>query len=88
MVMALGQQQQQGNPPNQNNTSSFEKAIHEEDGDCMRGCCCIFTEMGECDLSLMLSHEEMNQQALVELILWCSAIVLLLAKHGAWHWYA
>ena len=62
------------NPPNQNNTSSFEIAIHEEDGDGMRGYCRIFTKMGECDLSLILSHEEMNQHALVELILWCSAI--------------
>ena len=75
-VMALGQQQQeqQGNPPNQNNTSSFEKSIHEEDEDGMRGYCRIFTKMGESYLSLILSHEEMNQHALVELVLRCSAI--------------
>mmetsp|Transcript_9309 Transcript_9309/g.18906 ORF Transcript_9309/g.18906 Transcript_9309/m.18906 type:complete len:1050 (+) Transcript_9309:124-3273(+) len=54
--------------------SPFEKAVKEEDEDGMRGYCRIFTEMGESYLSLILSHEEMNQQSLVELVLRCSAI--------------
>ena len=52
----------------------FQKSIQEEDEDGMRGYCRIFTEMGESYSSLILSHEEMNQGALVELVLRCSAI--------------
>jgi transportin-3 len=54
--------------------SSFEKAIREEDEDGMRGYCRIFTEMGEAYLSLILSHEELNQEVLVELVLKCAGI--------------
>mmetsp|Transcript_19136 Transcript_19136/g.29181 ORF Transcript_19136/g.29181 Transcript_19136/m.29181 type:complete len:1057 (-) Transcript_19136:2339-5509(-) len=54
--------------------SPFQKSIQEEDEDGMRGYCRIFTEMGESYSSLILSHEEMNQGALVELVLRCSAI--------------
>jgi transportin-3 len=54
--------------------SPFQKAILEEDEDGMRGYCRIFTEMGESYLSLILSHENMNQEALVELVLRCSNI--------------
>ena len=62
-AMALGQ-----------DVGPFQKAIQEEDEDGMRGYCRIFTEMGESYSSLILSHEEMNQGALVELVLRCSAI--------------
>ena len=71
-VMALGSLS--GDGAKGGGHSPFEKAIHEEDEDGMRGYCRIFTEMGESYLSLILSHEEMNQQALVELVLRCSAI--------------
>ena len=54
--------------------SAFEKAIREEDEDGMRGYCRIFTEMGEAYLSLILSHEELNQEVLVELVLKCAGI--------------
>ncbi|KAL7479407.1 hypothetical protein ACHAW6_005139 [Cyclotella cf. meneghiniana] len=54
--------------------SPFEKAIREEDEDGMRGYCRIFTEMGEAYLSLILSHEELNQEVLVELVLKCASI--------------
>eukprot|EP00986_Skeletonema_menzelii_P008176 scaffold3367_cov142-Skeletonema_menzelii.AAC.2 len=54
--------------------SPFQKSIQEEDEDGMRGYCRIFTEMGESYSTLILSHEEMNQGALVELVLRCSAI--------------
>ena len=54
--------------------SPFEKAIREEDEDGMRGYCRIFTEMGEAYLSLILSHEELNQEVLVELVLRCASI--------------
>ncbi|KAL7536651.1 hypothetical protein ACHAXR_009842 [Thalassiosira sp. AJA248-18] len=68
-VMALGQ-------PSDNiqQQSPFQKAIQEEDEDGMRGYCRIFTEMGESYLSLILSHEEMNQASLVELVLACSSV--------------
>ena len=54
--------------------SPFQKSIDEEDEDGMRGYCRLFTEMAESYLSLILSHEEMNQAALVELVLQCSSI--------------
>ena len=81
-AMALGQDDSMsGNNNNTNNNSSsngklspFQKSIQEEDEDGMRGYCRIFTEMGESYSSLILSHEEMNQGALVELVLRCSAI--------------
>ena len=57
-----------------NSTSPFQKSIQDEDEDGMRGYCRIFTEMSESYLSLILSHEEMNQSALVELVLRCSNI--------------
>jgi transportin-3 len=67
-AMALGQDSMVGQ------LSPFQKSIQEEDEDGMRGYCRIFTEMGESYSSLILSHEEMNQSALVELVLRCSAI--------------
>lgn len=79
-IMALGetpsqphhpQQQPNPNPPTR---SPFQKSIDEEDEDGMRGYCRLFTEMAESYLSLILSHEEMNQAALVELVLQCSSI--------------
>lgn len=70
-VMALGGI----NPGGENGgLSSFEKAIREEDDDGMRGYCRIFTEMGESYLSLILSHEDLNQEVLVELVLKCASI--------------
>lgn len=60
---------------NENNVlSPFEKAIREEDEDGMRGYCRVFTEMGEAYLSLILSHEELSQEVLVELVLKCAGI--------------
>ncbi|KAL3777251.1 hypothetical protein ACHAW5_008543 [Stephanodiscus triporus] len=61
-----------GGPPAR--PSPFQKSILEEDEDGMRGYCRIFTEMSESYLSLILSHEEMNQASLVELVLRCSSI--------------
>ena len=79
-VMALGEelpppQQQLQHPTTTTRTKSpFQKSIEEEDEDGMRGYCRLFTEMAESYLSLILSHEEMNQAALVELVLQCSSI--------------
>ena len=42
--------------------------------DRLRAYCRIFSEMGESYMELILSHEEMNQVALVELVLLCSAV--------------
>jgi len=70
-VMALGQAD--ANSTN-GQLSPFQKSVQEEDEDGMRGYCRIFTEMSESYLSLILSHEEMNQASLVELVLLCSGI--------------
>ena len=70
-VMALGGDHTGSNA---NQQSPFQKAVREEDEDGMRGYCRIFTEMGESYLSLILSHENMNQESLVELVLQCSGI--------------
>lgn len=52
----------------------FRRALHEEDEDLLRGYCRIFTEMGESYMSLIVSHEEMNQERLVDLVLDCAEI--------------
>lgn len=72
-VMALGETHPQ-QQTNQATRSPFQKSIDEEDEDGMRGYCRLFTEMAESYLSLILSHEEMNQAALVELVLQCASI--------------
>jgi len=54
--------------------SPFRKAVLEEDEDGMRDYCRIFTEMGESYMSLIMSHEDLNQVQLVDLVLACSAI--------------
>ena len=64
LIMALGQKED----------SPFQKAVREEDEDAMRDYCRIFTEMGESYMSLIMHHEDLNQVALVELVLACSAI--------------
>ena len=66
LVMALGKQDNGGSP--------FQKAVQEGDEDGMRDYCRIFTEMGESYMSLIMHHEDLNQVALVELVLACSAI--------------
>eukprot|EP00956_Cyclotella_meneghiniana_P037865 scaffold145680_cov54-Cyclotella_meneghiniana.AAC.3 len=71
-VMALGGIHSGGG--NNIGLSPFEKAIREEDEDGMRGYCRIFTEMGESYLSLILGHEDLNQELLVELVLKCASI--------------
>ena len=53
---------------------SLHNAISNEDEDGMRGYCRIYTEMAESYLSLILSHEELNQKTVVELVLQCSCI--------------
>jgi transportin-3 len=63
-IMALGQDQD----------SPFQIAVREEEEDAMRDYCRIFTEMGESYMSLIMHHEDLNQVALVELVLACSAI--------------
>jgi len=68
-VMALGQ-----SDANNGQSSPFQKSVQEEEEDGMRGYCRIFTEMSESYLSLILSHEEMNQASLVELALQCASI--------------
>lgn len=68
-VMALGDDN-----INTGQLSPFQKSINEEDEDGMRGYTRIFTEMSESYLSLILSHEEMNQASLVEFVLRCSNI--------------
>ncbi len=65
-IMALGQNSQSNSP--------FQIAVKEEDEDGMRDYCRIFTEMGESYMSLIMHHEDLNQVALVELVLACSAI--------------
>mmetsp|Transcript_5376 Transcript_5376/g.15682 ORF Transcript_5376/g.15682 Transcript_5376/m.15682 type:complete len:1111 (-) Transcript_5376:959-4291(-) len=52
----------------------FRCALHEKDEDLLRGYCRIFTEMGESYISLIVSHEEMNQERLVDLVLDCAEI--------------
>jgi len=52
----------------------FRKAVESEDQDILRGFCRIFTEMGESYLDLIMSKVEMNQGALVELVLLCCEI--------------
>jgi transportin-3 len=64
LVMALGYEVQ----------SPFRRAVEEEDEDGMRDYCRIFTEMGESYMSLIMSHEDLNQVQLVDLVLACSAI--------------
>ena len=54
--------------------SPFQKALENEDEDGMRAYCRIFTEMGESYMSLIMHHEDLNQVALVELVLNCSAL--------------
>jgi hypothetical protein len=76
LVMALAEQQSQ-----QQHLSPFQKALQNEDEDGMRAFCRIFTEMGESYMSLIMHHEDLNQVALVELVLNCSA----LPDHGAYH---
>lgn len=71
-VMTLGQQLD-GNV-NTGHLTPFQRSVQEEDEDGMRGYCRIFTEMSESYLSLILSHEEMNQASLVELVLQCAGI--------------
>jgi len=68
-VMSLGE-----NKSNNSQSSPFTTSIQNEDEDGMRGYTRIFTEMSESYLSLILSHEEMNQSSLVELVLTCSNI--------------
>jgi transportin-3 len=68
-VMALGNDDEPHARP-----SPFRKSMIDDDEDGMRGYCRIFTEMSESYLSLILSHEEMNQSSLVELVLRCSSI--------------
>ena len=65
-IMALGQKEDGQSP--------FQIAVREEDEDAMRDYCRIFTEMGESYMSLIMHHEDLNQVALVELVLACSAI--------------
>eukprot|EP00978_Attheya_sp_CCMP212_P048928 scaffold595024_cov79-Attheya_sp.AAC.1 len=67
LVMAIGSSPADGKSP-------FDQALEGEDEDSLRGFCRIFTEMGESYMSLILGERDMNQQALVELVLRCSAI--------------
>ncbi len=76
LVMALAEQQ------SQQHWSPFQKALQNEDEDGMRAFCRIFTEMGESYMSLIMHHEDLNQVALVELVLNCSA----LPDHGTYHY--
>ena len=52
----------------------FRKALRDDDEDATRGYCRIFTEMGESYMSLIMSHEDLDQAKLVDLVLDCSAI--------------
>ena len=52
----------------------FRSAVAAADEDLLRGYCRIFTEMGESYMSLIMCHRELNQRALVDLVLDCSAI--------------
>ena len=52
----------------------FRSALASADEDLLRGYCRIFTEMGESYMSLIMCHRELNQAALVDLVLECSAI--------------
>ena len=80
LVMALAQPQQQQaiNTTTavaaNSTTTPFQKALQNNDEDGMRAFCRIFTEMGESYMSLIMHHEDLNQVALVELVLSCSAL--------------
>lgn len=52
----------------------FRRALAEEDEDLLRGYCRIFTEMGESYMSLIVSHDQLNQERLVDLVLDCAEI--------------
>ena len=54
--------------------SPFQKTVQTHDEDGMRAFCRIFTEMGESYMSLIMHHEDLNQVALVELVLNCSSL--------------
>lgn len=61
-------------PSTSSGSSAFHTALATEDEDGMRAFCRIYTEMGEAYMSLIMSHENLNQVTLVELVLACSAI--------------
>mmetsp|Transcript_21609 Transcript_21609/g.44535 ORF Transcript_21609/g.44535 Transcript_21609/m.44535 type:complete len:1079 (-) Transcript_21609:1083-4319(-) len=65
LAMALGRPDADG---------PFRSALASADEDLLRGYCRIFTEMGESYMSLIMCHRELNQAALVDLVLDCSAI--------------
>jgi len=65
LAMALGRPEPDG---------PFRSALVSADEDLLRGYCRIFTEMGESYMSLIMCHRELNQAALVDLVLDCSAI--------------
>ena len=65
LAMALGRPEPDG---------PFRSALASADEDLLRGYCRIFTEMGESYMSLIMCHRDLNQAALVDLVLDCSAI--------------
>ena len=80
LIMSLAQMNDTSNPKTvpsaamSNAVTPFIKALQSEDEDGMRAYCRIFTEMGESYMSLIMHHEDLNQVALVELVLNCSAL--------------
>lgn len=77
LAMALGRPDADG---------PFRSALASADEDLLRGYCRIFTEMGESYMSLIMCHRELNQAALVDLVLDCSAIPDK-GKSGRWEIY-
>jgi transportin-3 len=51
----------------------FRQAVAEEDVDCARGLCRVFTEMAESFMELLVQPVEMNQLAVVEMVMECAA---------------
>jgi transportin-3 len=52
----------------------FQAALSSGDDDAIRAYCRIFTEMGESYMSLLMDPQDLNQIALVKLVLQCAAI--------------
>ncbi|CAM9594406.1 unnamed protein product [Chrysoparadoxa australica] len=51
----------------------YQWAVEEEDEDCARGLCRLFTELGESYMDLIMWEQELGQVSFVELILLCTS---------------
>jgi len=52
----------------------FEGCRKTGDMDGVRGCVRVFTDMGECYCSLLMERRDLNQKALVSLVLECAKV--------------